>query len=165
MAKLKLRNAANDAWLTIAQGSGAGGSGTSFSTNFYVTPSGNLTLTNAATYYKIPFDTIVKDDGSEWDAVNTKWVCITTGTYLNVIYSRWESSTSGIRQLVMYVDGVATEPYFLSLVPNASGYRLHLVCTIPLTAGQTLEVYARSITATGQLVTSSGTAWAINRLF
>jgi hypothetical protein len=163
-AYLKLNDGTLKA-LAVGGGSTTGGGGVSFDTNFYATPSGNLTLTNANTYYKIPFDTIVNDGNSEWDAANTKWVCGETGTYLNMILSRWESSTSGIRQSVMYIDGVATDQYFISLVPNASGYRLHMNFIIPLSAGQTLEVYARSITAAGQLVTSLGTAWAINRLF
>ena len=143
----------------------AAASGGSFDTNFFATMSGDVALTTGTTYYKAAFDTIVKDDNSEWDAVNTKWVCPADGTYLSNVQLNFSGTTTGLRQIYIYVDGVESTQYLTSETPNnAGGFVVHLTATVCLTSGQTLEIYGRS-TSSSQILEKEYAYWAINRLY
>ena len=139
--------------------------GTSFDTNFFATMSGNQNITKL-TETKVTFDTVVTDANSEWDAVNTKWVCAEDGTYLVTAVGSYVANSSGMRGLFAYVDGVKHVYIFGYAWNNGTvTTRPQFAFPIELVTGNYLEVYTyHSSTTTPLELTALGSSWSVHRI-
>jgi len=136
----KLKQYHNSAWETRAQGSGSGGGGTSFDTDFSVLQSTTKSIATITTTKLDTFDTVVIDTNTEWDAVNLYWVCKTAGTYIVSAAYALNGGSTGYRAIYVYVDGVDIQNRSIS--PGASASP-SIVCKTALTVGQYVEIYGR----------------------
>jgi hypothetical protein len=168
--KTYLRNAANDAWISVAVGSGAGGGGggTSFDTDFYGTASADTSCA-ASTYTKINFDTATRDNNSEFNATTDKWVCATDGTYVINAGLRFTANATGYRIVFIVIDGDTTPvtgPQLNSNINSGSSIagRALITLSLALTAGQTIEIYGFQSTVGALDCTAAGSFFQIWRI-
>lgn len=165
--KTYLRNAANDAWIGVAVGSGTGGSGsgTSFDTNFFATMSGDLTVSNN-TWTKATFDTIIMDANSEWDAVNTKWVCKEDGVYAVYAIITFSPSATGHRIVCVYKNGATNNESFGSFYSNGSSAttRPFIYNPLSLSTGDYLEVWGYQLSGGNRTLTGATSYFSIHRI-
>jgi len=168
MAKLKMY--VNGAWVEVANGVAGGGGGEpalgnpavtgyvlssttagvrswvaqasgSFTTDFAIKMSANQTIANLTTTKVNKFDTIVRDNNSEWDAGNLRWLCATSGTYIINASIFWAAKTTGYRIIYIYVDGALAQSETYTGFSVATSARITVAKA--LTAGQYMEIYAR----------------------
>jgi hypothetical protein len=161
----KLKQYHNDAWETRAQGSGAGGSGTTFDTNFFATMSGDVTVAND-TWTKATFDTITTDENSEWDTVNTKWVCQEDGIYAVYAITTFVANATGGRGINVYKNGAFNNEAYGTFYSNGSSIttRPFTYSPLSLVAGNYLEVYAYQLSGRNLQLTGATSYFSIHRL-
>ncbi len=144
MGKLKLRNAANDGWITIGQGSGSGtGGGGSFDTNFTATMSVDLTVATSS-WTKITFDTATTDTNTEFDAASNSWICKTPGTYIVTANVVWVASATGVRSIGISETGsapVITEYQNQWSASSAGTTRMNIIGKINCVALQAISLW------------------------
>lgn len=155
--KFYLRNSANDAWISIAQGAGAaGGSATSFDTNFAATLSAPQVITTGIK--KVLFDTITYDGNSEWDVANLRWTCKETGYYnINTSVTLLTAYTSYCL-VYIYLDGAAIRTGNTIIYEGTYAHPSSITALNHyITAGQYVEIY---VSQTGTSVRSeSSLTW------
>ena len=121
----------------------AGGSGSSFDTNFYATLSVDQNVTTGADK-KVLFDTIIFDGNTEWDVANGYWKCKTTGYYnVNISISMLYTST-GIFSTRLYMNGANI--FRGGTRTGINGYYTPDTISIPnmyIAANSYLEMYVR----------------------
>jgi hypothetical protein len=125
-------------WIELTQ---SGGGGSTFTTKLSVSMSGNWSLSNNLVQKMAGFDTADIDANNDWNAVNDRWDCPTTGDYLCITGLEVASSATGIRASYFYIDGVrasreSSEPH------SGQGCSWTHSKILNLTAGEYVEVYA-----------------------
>jgi len=136
--------------ITLTEGSDGGNetlaiaaTAVTFTTDFAIKMSADQTIANLTTTKITNFDTIIIDSNSEWDAVNLRWVCATTGTYVVNARLTWAPNATGYRLIYIYLDGALVAAF----QPGASSasFNTHstIVYKLSVTAGQYIEIYGR----------------------
>lgn len=166
-AYLKLNDGTLKA-LAVGGGTTSGGSGSSFTTDFYGTASGDTSLNNGV-YTKINFDTATRDTNSEFDTGTDKWVCSTSGTYIINAGLRFANNATGYRNIFVVIDGdtTPTTTYLLNVsLNNGSGFsgRVSITISVSLTASQTVEIYGYQNSGGALNCTATGSFFQIWRI-
>ena len=136
-----------------------------FTTSFTATCSADTTLANN-TATKIAFDTVGKDNNSEWDAGNTRWECQDAGDYYCIAKIRFDSNATGYRQIFIYKNGVNVQGFLL--MAN-TGDITHIMIDFKLDdliATDYIEIYGKQ-TSGGNLNvdnTATSTTWQMIRV-
>jgi hypothetical protein len=110
------------------------------------------------------FDTIIDDDNLEWDAVNLRWVCKETGTYVINATLAWTATSGGYRNLYVYIDGVSVQG--TSEAGTSSASNNNKICfKKKISVGQYVELYGlqNSGTSINAIVGSTPFEWQIWR--
>jgi len=166
-----LGNPASDGYVLSSTAAGArswvaqsGGSG--YVTNLRVKMDADQNISNN-TWTKIQFDTVEVDANSEWDAVNTKWVCKVAGTYLVHSIIQFAENASGGRSIMGYLNGEKCYEligtfYAMGATLTTRPFFSHL---ITLAINDTIEVYGYQLSTTTLAVESDNSYFKIVRVF
>lgn len=140
-------------------------SGTSFDTNFLATMSSDINVSNN-TWTKATFDTVTTDDNSEWDAVNTRWVCKEDGVYAVFAILTFVKNGTGARGVDIYKNGAFNHQAYGSFYSSGGTVttRPFINSPLALVVGDYLEAWGVQWSGTTLELTGATSYWAIHRI-